>query len=846
MTNALISALAGRRIFVAYRRVRRPDGKLDKVPTAPDGVTSDAQDPRNWLLPEDAQAAADALNLMPRPADVEGYGVGLVISKGCGLAFIDFDHCREANGGWQPHVRVFETWFPGAYRETSVSRTGRHIVCSYTGEPPLHGTRNADYRMECYTSGRFMAVGDIDVEGSPLVDCTAALFKLLTDHFPKSASGDATEWTDNPVAEWKGPPEDEALLAIALRMNSTRKTLKGGAQFRDLHIDGPNTIAKHYGGDESSADQGYFNYLAWLTGKDCERMLRIAQRSDCSLRRDKWVREDYLRRTILEACAGTKDVFRERDPAAVPVPTESDRRPVILLEGGKLDQYATEAEGLLADLLYVHGGNLVRIGRAAEVAGRVIQRSDGSKRVEDDAGTQRELDQAICISASSAWLRRALMARAQFWKFDKRSKEYEPRDCPKELADNIAEQRSWATFRSLTAISGVPVLRPDLSVWRQPGYDHETQVFYQPTMVIPPILDAPTRDDALAALARLREPFSEFPFKPEAAAESVFLSNIITAVIRASFDTSPVYCYTAPIAGSGKTLLAQMPQLIATGSLPPNSPYSEREELRKVLFASLLAGDSSLILDNIGNGEKVRSPILCGFVTSSNYSDRVLGASKLSKMPNRCTVALTGNNITPMSDLARRSLPCRLDVGAESARGRKFRIADLKGYVRERRAQLIVDVFTLVRAYAFAGRPEVAHPLESFEQWSRLARNPLVWLGLPDPVASQETETDDETAPLRGAFTAIAAATHVQEHRFTASQLTELIVPQAPTTAEGLQRANALREALIGAACKNPAEKVGYWLREQKDRVAGGFKLVGKLDKNLGIVIWQLRAVAGG
>ena len=89
-------------------------------------------------------------------------------------------------------------------------------------------------------------------------------------------------------------------------------------------------------------------------------------------------------------------------------------------------------------------------------------------------------------------------------------------------------------------------------------------------------------------------------------------------------------------------------------------------------------------------------------------------------------------------------------MNAEPARGRRFS-PDLKAHVREHRARFIVDVFTIVRAYAFAGRPPVARPLESFESWSRLARDPLVWLGLPDAVGSQATETEDEVkVPLRG------------------------------------------------------------------------------------------------
>lgn len=191
MQIALLDQLAGRRIFIVYALVVRTDGKLDKIPAHPLTTHAiDAQDPLQHMTGATAADYVAALDLVKSPVitkdgpqAVTGYGVGLVISKGCGLAFIDLDHCREPNSGWAPHVAVVEAKFAGAYRETSVSRSGRHIVCSYTGEPPMHGTRCRALNAEAYTAGRFMAVGDIEAEGSPLTDCTAALFEFLTSYF---------------------------------------------------------------------------------------------------------------------------------------------------------------------------------------------------------------------------------------------------------------------------------------------------------------------------------------------------------------------------------------------------------------------------------------------------------------------------------------------------------------------------------------------------------------------------------------------------------------------------------------------------------------------------------------
>src|ERR1019366_9055548 len=114
---------------------------------------------------------------------------------------------------------------------------------------------------------------------------------------------------------------------------------------------------------------------------------------------------------------------------------------------------------------------------------------------------------------------------------------------------------------------------------------------------------------------------------------------------------------TAPTVATGKTLLSKSANIIATGNEPAIRPYTEdSEEQRKVLFSSLLAGDSGLLFDNVPSGVKVRSSVLCAFSTAVVYADRKLGTSESHTLANTVLVALTGNNITPAGDLARRSL----------------------------------------------------------------------------------------------------------------------------------------------------------------------------------------------
>jgi putative DNA primase/helicase len=492
------------------------------------------------------------------------------------------------------------------------------------------------------------------------------------------------------------------------------------------------------------------------------------------------------------------------DAAAKAYGLRASMCPVITLEGGKLDENASRCEGLLASELYVRDRGLVRIGAAHEK--------------EDEDGTIRVDTQPIVIAVNEVYLQRRLTALVQFRRWDARAKDYVDKDCPKDLANAIAKYGRWPKLRDLRAIASAPFIRPDKTVCDVPGYDALSRTFYAPNATFPAVPEQPSQEDASKALAVLSAPFAQFPLEP--AYRAAFFAHVLTEAVRPAIDTSPIFAYTAPQAATGKTKLASMPAHIVHGIAPALHPWpKEGDELRKALFASLLAGDRTLVLDNLQNGLRVFSPELCHFVTSAVYGDRKLGGSEKAAMPNQIVVALTGNNLTPAGDLARRSMVVRLDAGMDSPtlRERRFDIPDLEGHVREHRAELLVAALTIVRAYVVAGSPKRTTPLPSFEQWSRLVRDSLVWIGLRDPLDSQDAEADDESGAIGAALEAIAAWRG--DEWFTAQEL----AAQAMFGAMG----DALRAALVAAGCKScdDAQHVGYWLRNARDRVHKGMKL---------------------
>jgi hypothetical protein len=501
----------------------------------------------------------------------------------------------------------------------------------------------------------------------------------------------------------------------------------------------------------------------------------------------------------------------------------TNARPVVSLNGGELHNYVAQCEQILAGDVYVRERQLVRIGGAQELA---PERSES---------IQRDASQAAIIPATTEYLRRRLNQRARFRRYRHREKAHAWVDCPKEVAINIVGQGDWPGFRRLVAIARAPFVRPDGSICEAAGYDAASCVYYEPNASFPPVSANPTRDDALHALQVLLEPFAEFPFATDAA-PSAFAALVFTEIVRPAVATSPVFFLTAPSPGTGKTLLSEMPARIVHGCGPALRPWVEGEEMRKNLFSSLLAGDRTIGFDNLPNGVKVRSPILCGFVTAETYSDRKLGSSDVPVVPNRSVVFLTGNNLTPVGDLARRSIVIRLDANTANLRERSFRIADLRGHVAANRPALLVAALTILKAYVLSGARSGKAPLPSFEGWSRFVREPLLWLGMPDPTSTQHDEADDEAAPLTEAFELIAA--EIGDREFTAADLATrcdlLISGDGP-----------LPTALEATGCGAPTDpaRVGYWLREKRDRIAGHWKLVRGNEAHGAGRKWCLRRV---
>ncbi|MFP5429316.1 MAG: hypothetical protein ACLGJA_27045, partial [Gammaproteobacteria bacterium] len=93
----------------------------------------------------------------------------------------------------------------------------------------------------------------------------------------------------------------------------------------------------------------------------------------------------------------------------------------------------------------------------------------------------------------------------------------------------------------------------------------------------------------------------------------------------------------------------------------------------------------------------------------------------------------SGNNVGPVKDMARRCITIALDPQCETPAARRFS-ADPLAAVRQSRERFVSLALTVIRAWIVSGdAPINCKPLASYSQWGEWVRQPLLWLGLPDP-----------------------------------------------------------------------------------------------------------------
>lgn len=537
---------------------------------------------------------------------------------------------------------------------------------------------------------------------------------------------------------------------------------------------------------------------------------------------------DQVRAQVLAA-------FREPQGDAISAP--SDQRPVIRWVGGEIRKILDQAEAALlgdtkGESIYQRGGILVRVIRKDATSRARLRRSPG----------------ALSILPVEAITMRVRFTEAARWeRFDGRSHEWCPINCPVEVASAyMAEGGNWH-LPTLLGVIEAPTLRPDGSILDQYGYDADTGLYFHPgglTFAVPP---TPSLEDARTALSVLLDLLKDFPFEAEYD-RSVAISAILTAMVRRSLKSAPMFVFTAPKMGSGKSLLADVVALIATGR--PASVMSQAEtpqEEAKRVVSVLMEGDPVVVIDNVER--PLGSDVLCSVLTQEVYKDRLLGQNRTVEVPTCNLWLATGNNLLIKGDLSTRVLPCSLDPAMERPEERSFAV-NLYHHIPAHRAQLVNAALTILRAYHLAGRPRPSFkPWGRFEEWSGWIRAALVWLGMPDPCLAREKVEDAD--PVRSQLRNLLGA-WTQLFGSEAVSLSQAITEASASTDEwSAIELREYRQALSDAMLDISGERglvntrrMGKWMQHHVKRVEKGLRLEQAGKDRAGVMRWRVVPMA--
>lgn len=392
-----------------------------------------------------------------------------------------------------------------------------------------------------------------------------------------------------------------------------------------------------------------------------------------------------------------------------------------------------------------------------------------------------------------------------------------PSHPPDWLVALVESRGQWEGVRRLEMVTQCPVLRPDGTVLDRPGYDAETGLLYEPNFEPLEVPAVPMREDALKALDELRDIVCDFPFAAPKH-EAGYLALLLTPFARFAFrGPSPLGVIDGSVAGVGKGKLVQVISMLVDGcQVSPTPQPEEPEEERKLITSIAITGRRLVMIDNVTR--QVGSGPLEALLTSTRWSDRVLGSSKTFDGDVLTQWFVTGNNVGfRKKDTIRRCVHVRVEAKTATPEERTtFHHSPLLDWVQAERPRLVRAALTVLRAHALADwYNPCASQWGSFEGWSDRVRAALVWLGCDDPA---DTRLDlNATADTEGtALVVLLEKLHRASVLGSDGMSVRDLMSDAATDTE---LKDALDELCPTRKGDPTARQMGYALRSVKGRV---------------------------
>lgn len=700
------SVLRDRAQWVNWAWVER-DGKLTKPPYCSRTFElASTTDPTTWSTLAMALRAAQE-----HPQRFAG--IGFVLGPDRSVVGLDLDHCRDEAGEIAPWALAI---VERCRSYTEITPSGRGLRIFLLGQLPPGRRRRG--QVECYDSARYLTVTGNHLPGTPTEIRACSPEEMAALH-----------------ADFLGGPEVEAPAArgpaaapvslddqeVVERMLRSREGARIGRLMAGDSSD--------HGGDESAADLALANYLVFWTGGDVAQADRIFRNS--GRMREKWDRRHsadgrtYGQMTLDRAMEGRTAFYRggggSENGCGQPAPEAGGEfdgiRPGVAAQIEKRPELPT---------IHVNGRHLREISADALAAlkawnqpARLFLRAGRLVRVLAD-----ERGRPAIQDVSEHCLRGALCRAANFARTEVRGRGEGKTAIdvivhpPMEVVRDILALGEWEV-PPLEGIIESPVIRPDGTVLTAPGYDAATRLYYhRDGLRLADVPEEPSAVDVELAKQALLDLVCDFPFVDEASRTN-WLGLLLTPILRPAIDGPvPIALIDAPMAGTGKSLLAEVVSIVATGASAEMLPQpKDDDEMRKKITGLLTKGAGMICFDNVTS--EIASPDLALALTGRLWSDRALGGNQIITVPQRATWMATGNNLRVAGDMGRRSYWIRMDAMLSDPEQRsQFRHANLTEYAKSQRGYLLACALTIARNWFARGRPKADVPrMGSFESW---------------------------------------------------------------------------------------------------------------------------------
>jgi hypothetical protein len=406
-----------------------------------------------------------------------------------------------------------------------------------------------------------------------------------------------------------------------------------------------------------------------------------------------------------------------------------------------------------------------------------------------------------------------LASAADWFKLNAKGEEVAA-DPPANVARVLLKSRD-ADFPIIEGICDAPFFSRDGKLIATPGYHSAEREYLAPAgFDLPRVPEHPSAVEVGRARALLLEDLLyDFPFADDASRAHAVGLLILPFVRRMIDGSTPIDAIDAPTEGTGKGLLATICVVPALGrELESMSEVREEDERRKRITSLLLACRPYGFFDNISS--RVEGSSLASALTARTWADRVLGQSKMVRLPVTLTWIVTGNSLRFSGELARRTVYIRLDAKVERPYLRDSFRHQLPSWAIEHRAELVWAALIMIQNWIACGRPHGRATLGSFEDWARTIGGILEAAGLSGFLANQTNfyEQAGAEAELWSAFIEAAA---------------EEFGDEAATVATLFQLAAAMLPEVLGDKSERSQHiRLGRALESRRDRIYGRYRIL--------------------